>query len=240
MYTLIYGSLIILIPGIIFSLYAQYKVNSTFTRYSKIESSSRFSAENLSSLLLEQSGCHGVVIGRTHGHLTDHYNPQTNALNLSDTTYGRTNVAALGVASHECGHAVQKHENSLLLTLRTFLVPLTRYGSILAVPIAILGVILELLIGGVGTNFGTYVLALGILLYATSTIFALVTLPVEIDASRRAVAMLDNTSFFDERELKAVKRVLYAAALTYVATLVVSFLYLLRFIILLNQFRKRD
>lgn len=240
MYPLIYGSLVILIPGIIFAIWAQYKVNSTFKKYSEMESVCRITAENLSSKLLAQSDCSGVIIGRTQGHLTDNYNPQSNVLSLSDSTFGKSNVAALGVAAHECGHAAQRRDDSPLITLRTAFVPLTRYGSILAVPVAVLGLILEILIGGAGTNFGTYVLALGVLLYSLSTIFALITLPVEINASRRAVEMLRDTALFDKEELAGVRKVLFAAALTYVASLLISFLYLLRFIIILNQFRKKD
>ena len=191
----------------------------------------------MSQMLLEQNGCYGVAVHRTHGNLTDNYNPSTDVLSLSDTTYGKSNIAALGVAAHECGHAVQKHSGSLLLRLRSFLVPVTNYGSMLAVPIAILGVILELLIGGTGNNFGSYIIAFGILLYSLTTLFALITLPVEIDASRRALKMMRETAVLDEDELAMSRRVLYAAALTYVASLVVSFLYLLRFIIILNRFR---
>ena len=236
----IYGSLIIVIPGLIFAAWAQFRVNSTFAKYSKVETSAKWTAEQVGSKLLSQNGCTSVMIGRTPGHLTDNFNPQSGVLALSDSTYGKSSVAAVGVAAHECGHAMQQHDGSNLLLARSALVPLTRYGSMLAVPIAIIGVILELIIGGAGTNFGTYVISLGVLLYSLSTIFALITLPVEIDASRRAVLMLRDTALYTREELASIKKVLYAAALTYVASLVVSFLYLVRFIVILNRFRKDD
>ncbi len=195
----------------------------------------------MSMMLLEKNNCQSVLVRRISGNLTDNYNPSTDVLSLSDATYGKTNIAALGVAAHECGHAVQKHTNSILLTLRSFLVPITNIGSRLAIPIAILGIILEwLLYTETGTNIGTYVVGTGIFLYSLSTIFCLITLPVEIDASRRAIAMLKNTAVLEGAELRQASSVLYAAALTYVASLVTSFLYLLRFILILSNFRRRD
>ena len=240
MYYLYYGSMVILIPGIILAIWAQFKINSTYKKYSQVQSKSRWVANEMSMMLLEKNGCGSVSVQRIHGNLTDNYNPTTDVLSLSDSTYGKSNVAALGVAAHECGHALQKHSESKLLQLRSWLVPITNYGSMLAVPIAILGVVLELLIGGSGDNLGSYIIALGIILYSLSTIFALVTLPVEIDASRKALKMMENTAVLDKEELAMSRKVLYAAALTYVASLVVSFLYLLRFILILNRFRDRD
>ena len=232
--------MIILIPGIIFSIWAQIKIDSTYKKYSKVQSKSRWVANEMSMMLLERNNCESVRVQKIGGNLTDNYNPSTDVLSLSDTTYGKSNVAALGVAAHECGHALQKHTESNLLKLRTFLVPITHYGSMLAVPVAILGVLLELLIGGVGDNFGSYIVAFGIVLYSLSTVFALVTLPVEIDASRKALKMMENTAVLDKEELAMSRKVLYAAALTYVASLIISFLYLLRFIMILSRFRDRD
>ena len=240
MYALIYGSLIIIVPGLIFAIYAQYKVKSTFDKFSKEETEARVTSDQVAYRLLSQNNCHSVMVSRTPGHLTDNYNPTTHVLSLSDSTYGKSNVSAVGVAAHECGHAQQHCEDSRLIELRTALVPITNYGSRMAVPIAIVGLILEILIGGIGANLGTYILALGVILYSLSTIFALITIPVEVDASRRAVAMLKNTGLYTKEDLDGIKKVLYAAALTYVASLVISFLYLLRFIIVLSKFRDRD
>ena len=236
-----YGSMIILIPGIILSIWAQFRIKSSFNKYSKIEAKSRWTANEMSMMLLEKNGCKGVAVRRIHGNLTDNYNQSTDVLSLSDSTYGNTSIAALGVAAHECGHAVQKHSGSLLLAIRSFLVPVTNIGSKLAVPIAILGVILEYLFyTESGTNIGSYVLAFGILLYSLSTIFALITLPVELDASKRAIKMLKDSAVLEGEEIGQARSVLYAAALTYVASLVVSFLYLIRFLAILSRFRKRD
>ncbi len=240
MYALIYGSLIIIIPGILFALYAEFRVKSTFKKYSQAETEAKATSEQVAYKLLSQNNCYSVMVSRTPGELTDNYNPTTHVLSLSDSTYGKSTVAAVGVASHECGHAAQHSEDSRLIAMRTALVPITNYGSTFAVPVAIVGLILELLIGGVGANLGTYVLALGVLLYSLSTIFALITIPVEIDASRRAVIMLRDTGLYTKEELASIRKVLYAAALTYVASLLVSFLYLVRFIILLSKFRDRD
>ena len=240
MYYVFYGSLAVLIPGLIFSIWAQFKVNSTFKKYSKIDATSRWTANEMSQMLLERNGCNSVAVRRIGGNLTDNYNPSTDVLSLSDSVYDSSSISALGVAAHECGHAVQKHSNSTLLKLRSFLVPVTNVGSRLAVPIAILGVILELMIGGTENNFGTLIITIGICLYSLSTIFALVTLPVEIDASKRALSMLKDTAVLDDAELKRARSVLISAALTYVASLVVSALYLLRFILILNRFRNRD
>ena len=239
-YYIYYGSMIVLIPGIIFSIWAQFRISSTFKKYSKINARSRWTAEEMSMMLLERYRCHGVAVRRIRGNLTDNYNPSNNVLSLSDTVYGSSSIASLGVAAHECGHAVQKHSNSPLLSLRSFLVPVTNIGTRLAVPIAILGVVLELLIGGSGTNFGSYIISIGVILYSLTTVFSLVTLPVEINASSRAMKMLGETGVLAEDELPMARKVLYAAALTYVASLVTSFLYLIRFLMILSRFRKRD
>lgn len=240
-YYVYYGSLIVLIPGIIFSIWAQYRISSTFKKYSREEAKSRWTANEMSMMLLERNGCKSVAVRRIGGNLTDNYNPSTDVLSLSNSTYGQTSISAIGVAAHECGHAVQKHSGSILLRLRSFLVPITNIGSRLAVPIAILGVILEwLIVSETGTNFGSYVVAIGILLYSLSTVFALITLPVEIDASRRAITMLKNTAVLDDEEIRKASKVLYAAALTYVAALLTSFLYLIRFILILGRYRRND
>ena len=240
LYYCYYGSLIILIPGIIFSIWAQFRINSTFKKYSKVPAKSNWTANEMSMMLLERNDCDSVLVKRVHGKLTDNYNPTTDVLSLSDSTYGKTSISAIGVAAHECGHAVQKHSGSILLTLRSFLVPITNFGTRLAIPVAIIGIIIEWLVYESGTNFGSYIVGVGIFLYSLSTIFTLITLPVEIDASRRAIKMLKNTAVLDSEELRQASKVLYAAALTYVASLITSLLYLLRFIIILGRFRRND
>lgn len=234
-----YGSFIILIPGIILSLIAQIMIKTSFSKYSKINARSGITADDASRILLRDYGCNGVAVRPINGNLTDNYNPSTDVLSLSSTVYGSSSIAALGVAAHECGHACQKHSGSFLLRLRSILVPVTNIGSRLAVPVALLGLILEAIIGGVGYNFGSYVLFAGIMLYSLTTIFALVTLPVELNASSRAIKMLKAENILTEDEVPCARKVLTAAALTYVASLVVSFLYLLRFIAMLTNMRGR-
>lgn len=239
LYILYYGSLIILIPGIIFAFIAQILVKIAFSKYSKRNASSGITADEASRKMLRDHNCIGVSVQPTSGTLTDNYDPKTDVLSLSENVFGSSSIAALGVAAHECGHACQQYENSFFLKLRSILVPVTNIGSRAAVPVAIIGLVLEWILAG-SQSFGSYVLAFGILLYSLSTVFALVTLPVEIGASSRAMKMLKEENFLEGKELSGARRVLTAAALTYVASLVVSLLYLLRFLLILASLRKRN
>jgi Zn-dependent membrane protease YugP len=160
-------------------------------------------------------------------------------LALSESTYNNTSIAALGVAAHEVGHACQDEENYFPLKLRSILVPIVNLGSRIAIPIVILGIIIEFL-AGVSGGIGGYLISIGIICYSLSTIFCLITLPVEINASRRALKMLESSGALTSEELKGAKKVLSAAALTYVASLFVSLLYLLRFLLIVSRFRRRD
>lgn len=237
-----YGSMIILIPGIIFSLYAQIRINTTFKKYSRVQSSSNWTASDLSRMLLEKNGLNYISVQRIPGSLTDNYNPQTEILSLSESTYNSNSVASLAVAAHEVGHALQKRDNYKPLKLRSFLVPVTNVGSRLALPIAIIGIITEwIATSATGIQAGKVIVAIGIMAYALSSVFALVTLPVELNASKRAGKILYDSGILNSKESSQARQVLHAAALTYVASLLVSLLYLLRFIIILSQFsRKRD
>lgn len=237
LYFLYYGSAIILIPGIIFAIYAQYKVNSTFKKFDHVPTQYNVYANEVAEMLLQKNGCN-VTVRQTGGHLSDNYNPKDQTLNLSNATYGKNSISAVGVAAHEVGHACQHNENHFLLKLRIAIVPAVNIGTMLAFPLAILGVILEY-VASVAT-IGTVLLAVGILLYSLSTIFALITLPVELNASRRAEQMLLDGGYITRSEQKQVKKVLNAAALTYVASLVVSLLQLFRFLVLIAQMRKDD
>lgn len=241
-YILYYGSMIILIPGIIFSIYAQIRVNTTFKRYSRVQASSNVTAAQLGRTLLDRNGLNYVSVQQVPGSLTDNYNPQTEILSLSESTYGSNSVAALAVAAHEVGHALQKRDGYKPMKLRSILVPITNFGSRLALPIAIIGLIIEWLAANSSTyQLGKTVVAIGILAYALSSIFALITLPVELNASKRAGKILYDTGILNQKETSQAKQVLHAAALTYVASLLVSLLYLLRFIVIISQFsRKRD
>lgn len=240
-YLIYYGSLIIIVPGLIFAIIAQISIKLSYAKYSKIQSKIGMSASEVSRNLLKNYGCNGVVVTRISGNLTDNYNPSNDVLSLSDTVYDSQSIGAIGVAAHECGHACQQHENSLMLNLRKILVPITNFGSRLAVPVVVVGLILELLLGASQTNnLGSLIIAIGCLMYSLSTIFALVTLPVEFNASHRALRMLKEQNVLEKEELRGARSVLTAAAMTYVASLVVSLLYLLRFLLIVASVRGRN
>lgn len=235
-YILSYASLIIIVPGVIFAFVAQLLVRSAYKKYSKVEARSGWTADDMSRMFMERYDCNGVTVEPIKGDLTDNYNPSTDVISLSETVYGKSTIAALGVAAHECGHARQQHEGSFMMALRKVLVPATNIGSNLAVPLVILGLLLE---SWLGTVVGTYFWVAGVVLYSMSTIFALVTLPVEIGASSRAMKMLEEQNVLEKDERRGARKVLSAAALTYVAALLVSLLYLLRFLIIIAGTRRK-
>lgn len=235
-YILSYASLIIIVPGVIFAFVAQLLVRSAYKKYSKVEARSGWTADDMSRMFMERYDCNGVTVEPIKGDLTDNYNPSTDVISLSETVYGKSTIAALGVAAHECGHARQQHEGSFMMALRKVLVPATNIGSNLAVPLVILGLLLEFWLG---TVVGTYFWVAGVVLYSMSTLFALVTLPVEIGASSRAMKMLEEQNVLEKDERRGARKVLSAAALTYVAALLVSLLYLLRFLIIIAGTRRK-
>ena len=235
-YILSYASLIIIVPGVIFAFVAQLLVRSAYKKYSKVEARSGWTADDMSRMFMERYDCNGVTVEPIKGDLTDNYNPSTDVISLSETVYGKSTIAALGVAAHECGHARQQHEGSFMMALRKVLVPATNIGSNLAVPLVILGLLLEFWLG---TVVGPYFWVAGVVLYSMSTIFALVTLPVEIGASSRAMKMLEEQNVLEKDERRGARKVLSAAALTYVAALLVSLLYLLRFLIIIAGTRRK-
>lgn len=239
-YLIYYGSLILLIPGVIFALICQLAVNATFKKYSAVSSINGYAAKDAAQKVLAMNGVSGVTVNEIEGTLTDHYDPRNKTLNLSKPVYSSSSVAAIGVAAHEAGHAVQDSENYIPLKIRSAIVPVVNIGTRLAVPVAILGIIIEWLAKTPALeHVGTYILAVGILLYSLSAIFALITLPVEINASRRAVNALIDGGIIEAEEKRYVKKVLTAAAMTYFASLVVSILYLIRFLLIISRFRKK-
>ncbi len=238
-YALDFITLIILIPAIILAILAQARVSSTFKKYSKIQSSYGLTGAEVARKILNQAGIKGVQVVPIKGNLTDNYNPKTGILSLSESVFSQSTVAAIGVAAHEAGHAIQYHQGYLPIKLRSILVPITNIGSRLALPIALIGVLIEWL-GAQAGMFGTALIAIGILAYALSSIFSLVTLPVELNASSRAKKLLLSTGILNEKETRLAGKVLNAAALTYVASLAVSLAYLLRFILIISHFRRRD
>lgn len=219
---------LLIIPGMILGLWAQHKVKSTYAEFSKIPTRLGRSAAVVVDDLLRRNGNNKVRIGRVSGQLTDHYNPGNETLNLSEGVYASSSVAALGIAAHEAGHAMQKHEHYAPLMLRTAIVPAVNICSGLSTPLFFLGLLMS----------WEPLLTLGIILFAASTVFALVTLPVEFNASRRAVAMLTAGGYVTGEEECGVRKVLTAAALTYVAAAVTSLMSLLRLVLIAN--RRRD
>lgn len=213
---------ILLIPAIILSLYAQIKIQSTFAKYSNVPSSSRLTGAELATRLLYGGGLRGVRVDYVPGTLTDHYDPSQQVLRLSEPVYASSSVAALGVAAHEVGHALQHGERYLPLILRNSIVPVANLASTAAFPLLFLGLILR----------WANLIWLGALLFTGVVLFQIITLPVELNASRRAVNLLARGGYLDSRELPMVKKVLGAAALTYVAAALMSLLNLARFLIL--------
>ena len=224
-----YYYLILVVPALFISLWAQLKVKSTFNRYEQVYARQGITAAQAARRILDQNGLYGVRIEMTGGKLTDHYDPRTNVIRLSQSVYNSPSVAALGVAAHEAGHAVQYGVNYLPIKIRNGLVPVTNICSSLSIPLVIIGFIMS----------ARPLVIAGILLFAAVAVFQIVTLPVEFNASRRAIAVLGESGMLDEGELQGAKRVLSAAAMTYVAALLVSLAQLLRLVLLANR-RNRD
>lgn len=215
--------IILVVPCIIFAMWASANVSSTYKRYANVISKSGYTANDVVRNILDAYGLYNVRIERVGGDLTDHYDPKANVIRLSDTTYGSKSAAAIGVAAHEAGHAVQHATNYAPIKVRMAIIPICNIGSHLAFPLVLIGIL---------TSY--YPLCyLGILAFATATLFQLVTLPVEFNASRRALAILTNAQM-PEEDINASKKVLTAAALTYVAALAVSLANLLRLILIVN------
>lgn len=220
---------ILVLIGAIISAIASMNVSNTFRRFSRISNARRITAEQCAEAILHQAGIYDVRIERIRGSLTDHYSPNEKVLRLSDSVYGSTSVAALGVAAHECGHAIQHKEKYLPLKLRSASVPIANIGSRLSWPIILLGIVM-----------GSYGLAhIGVFLFTFVVAFQLITLPVEFNASSRALRILNQNSILVGQELQGATKVLKAAALTYVAALFSAILQLLR-LLLLTQRNDRD
>ena len=233
---------VILLPGILLGIWAQAKVHGAFSKYKRVPSLRGLYANEVARKLLRENGCGDVSVLPVQGKLTDHYNPKDRTLSLSESTFSSDSVAAIGIAAHEVGHAVQHEQGYTPLRLRSILVPVTNIGSMLAVPLVLIGILLEILLVKSGASkVGTALVAIGIIGYGLATLFALVTLPVELNASRRAKQMLTASGVLTEAETRQAGKVLSAAALTYVASFVTSLLYFLRFLLIISALRgKRD
>lgn len=225
--------IVLVLPAVIFSIWASAKVNSTFKKYSFVRPDSGMTGAEAARRVLDANGLYNVRIERISGNLTDHFDPRTNVIRLSDSVYGVSSAAAIGVAAHEAGHAVQYAKSYFPLKLRNAIIPITNLGSRLAIPLILLG----LLFSSMGSQF-IYVAYAGIICFALSTIFQLLTLPTEFNASKRALASIKNSELLYGRDLDAAKEVLSAAAMTYVAALAVSVMQLLHLISIVGGRRR--
>ena len=221
---------VLVLPCVLLSLWASANVNSTFRKYSQQYSSRRLTGAEAAQRVLSANGVYGVRIERISGNLTDHYDPRTNVIRLSDSVYDNTSTAAIGVACHEAGHAVQYAIGYAPIKLRAAIIPLTQFGSMAAMPLLILGLIL---------NTSTLV-TIGIAAFGLSTLFQLVTLPVELDASRRALQTIQQNGLLTADEYPMAKKTLTAAALTYVAALATSLAQLLRLVLIFGGRDRND
>lgn len=214
---------ILLILAMILTLYAQANVTGTYNKYANVRNKRGYTGAQVATMMLQNAGIHDVSVERVGGNLTDHYDPRTKTLRLSQNVYDSPSVAALGVAAHETGHAIQHDVGYGPLALRSLFYPIANLGSRLAMPLIFIGMLFS-------RNSGYLMIQIGILFFAASVVFTLITLPVEFDASARATDLLVEQNFLDESEVEGSKKVLRAAALTYVAAAIVAVLQLLRLI----------
>ena len=225
-------TMILLIPGILIALWASLNVNSTFNKYNTVLSRNRLTGAQVAERVLHHHGIYNVRIERVAGNLSDHYDPRANVIRLSDSTYNSTSIAAAGVAAHEAGHAVQYAQSYAPIKVRASIVNVCNFGT----PLAFVFLILSFFVSYEAS--GTLI-TIAIALYSLATVFQLITLPVEFDASRRAMVSLEATGLYGQDELAGASKVLRAAALTYVAALITSILSLLRFVLIVTGGRSR-
>lgn len=223
-------TMILVLIGAMLSMWASSRVNSTFRKYSQVRSMTGMTGAEAARRLLNSQGIYDVTVQAVRGQLTDHFDPRTKTVNLSEAVYGSTSVAAIGVAAHECGHAIQHDVGYTPLKLRAAFVPVANFGSKLSMPLLLLGLFMGL--GGL--------VQLGIWMFVLAIMFQVITLPVEFNASRRALNLLDQTGILAGQEVGQTRKVLSAAALTYVAAVAASVLQLLRLVILFGGRRNDD
>ncbi|MEG2173860.1 MAG: zinc metallopeptidase [Oscillospiraceae bacterium] len=221
--------LILVVPAMLLALWAQMRVQSTFSRFQKVRSDSGYSGADVARRILDNNGLYDVRIEQVSGTLTDHYDPRDRVVRLSQSVYASTSVAAIGVAAHETGHAVQHAKAYVPLTMRNAIIPITNIGSQLSLPLILVGFLLS----------APSLVQLGIVAFSLMCVFQLITLPVEFNASNRAMAVLEQDGILRGSELNDTRKVLSAAALTYVAALIVSIAQLLRLILLFGR-RRND
>ena len=226
----------LVLPCIILSLWASMNVKSTFNKYSQKHSSRRITGAEAAHRVLQSNGIPNVRVERISGHLTDHFDPRTNVIRLSDQVFDSTSIASIGVACHEAGHAVQHATHYAPIKLRTAVIPVTNIGSRLAMPLILIGILLSFL-----GNFSYTLVYIGIGCFALTLLFELITLPVEFNASNRAIQAIEDYGMLNAEEIKGAKKTLQAAALTYIAAAAVTLAQLLRLILLFGgRNRSRD
>lgn len=222
---------LLVLIGAVLSIVASARVNSTFNKYARVRSMCGMSAAQIARKILDRNGLSNIPVEQVSGNLSDHYDPTSKVLRLSDSTYHSASVAAIGVAAHECGHALQHREGYKPLILRNIIVPAANFGSKAGIPLILIG-----LLFGIG---GDFLIQLGIWVFSLAVLFQIVTLPVEFNASRRALIMLEDYGILGEQENRQAKKVLSAAAMTYVAAAAAAILQLLRLVLLFGR-RSRD
>ena len=222
---------ILVLIGVVLSLIASARVRTTYAKYSRVQSAGGMTGAEVARRILASQGITDVDVQHVSGNLTDHYDPRTKTVSLSDSVYGSTSVAAAGVAAHECGHVCQHAENYSPLNFRSALVPVANFGSSISWPLIIIGLFIR-------AEWGYYVCIAGVLLFSLAVLFQLVTLPVEFNASHRAMNILEDTGILGHDELKMTGKVLRAAAMTYVAAAAGAILQLLRVMIIANSSRR--
>ena len=222
--------IVLVLPAVIFAMWASSYVNSTFSKYNKQFNRRRITGAQAARYVLDHNGCRDVRIQRVAGELTDHYDPKENVIRLSESVYDNTSSAAVGVACHEAGHAIQYAENYAPIKMRAAIIPITNIGSRLSMPLIVLGLVLcALEPAWIGIAY------VGIACFGLSTVFQLLTLPTEFNASHRAIAAIEGSNLLVGEELDGAKKVLKAAALTYVAALAVSLMQLIRLLLVVNR-----
>ncbi len=231
MFRMIYDpTYILIILGVVITIFAQIKLKSTFSKYSAVASIRGYTGKQAAEAILKNQGLNDVSVRHVSGNLSDHYDPRTKTVNLSDATYNQTSIAAVGVAAHECGHALQHDKNYVPLKLRTAFVPIAKLGSMAAIPLIIIGMFFT-------GHTSQLIIEIGIIAFLASVIFQIITLPVEFNASKRAVKLLLSTGILVDSETPATKSVLGAAALTYVAAVAASLLQLFRLLLITRNRR---
>ncbi len=224
---------ILVLIGVALSLLASARVNSTFQKYSRVRNLSGITGAEAAEQVLHGAGIFDVRVERVAGNLTDHYDPRSKVLRLSDTVYGQSTVAAVGVAAHECGHAIQHANGYAPLKFRSALVPVANFGAMIAWPLILIGLLIT-------SESGMWLINAGILAFSLAVLFQIVTLPVEYNASGRAIRILADRGMMQGEEIKSAKKVLNAAALTYVASAAASILQLFRLILIAGGRRRDD